>query len=112
MKDPKERRRHPRFQAVLQVNYGEDAFALDAASTETASMGGLFIITEHPLSQGTRILIHLFLPDASLPIIADCEVSWVKVDKEDDQPSGMGVRFLEIGEEDSERLNLFFMLGL
>lgn len=108
----KERRRHPRFQAVLQVNYGEDAFALDAASTETASTGGLFIVTDHPLPQGTKILIHLFLPDASLPIIADCEVSWVRVDQEDDQPTGMGVKFSEIAEEDMERLNLFFMMGL
>jgi uncharacterized protein (TIGR02266 family) len=100
----KDRRKHPRIQAILLVEFGSDAFPLEEAETENYSLGGLFIITEDPLTPGDRIPIRISLPDDPVPIMADCEVVWLRP-KSKDEPSGMGVKFEEIEPHDLARLD-------
>ena len=103
-----ERRENPRFDAILHLEYGRDATVMEEANSYDISLGGLFIVTHHPLDPGERMLVHLYLPDALYPIVADCEVVWTRTQEVEGKPPGMGVKFTEIEEEDLQRLELYF----
>ncbi len=98
-----EKRKHPRIEAILLVEFGSDAFPLEPAETENYSLGGLFVIIEHPLEMGNRIPVRITIPEDPVPIIADCEVVWVRKASKD-KPSGMGMKFEEIEPADLAKL--------
>ena len=78
------------------------------AYTENVSEGGLFITTENPLEHGERFLLKLELPDVSEPMQIKCEVAWTRKQGEDaEHPLGMGVKFVEITEEDKQALKKY-----
>ncbi len=68
------------------------------------SMGGLRLYADDPPAVGDRLELELFLPDQS-ELVCTVEVVWV-----DDLPEGsparhdVGVKFISIRPEDSERL--------
>lgn len=102
---PKLRRQYPRIPKVLSLSF-KSGTSFARAFSGDMSAGGLFIKTSKPLAKGEPFILKLQLPDASEEIAIDCEVSWSRTKTDDPvkQPPGMGIKFLEIGTEERQKL--------
>ncbi len=98
-------RSEPRIQKVLALTY-KDREAFINAYTANASNGGLFIKTEKPLQVGFQFILKLQIPGVPDSLRIESEVRWTRSPEkaQPDQPSGMGIQFLEISENDARVL--------
>jgi len=97
-----EKRTSERSTITLRVDYKRlNTFFADY--TKNISKGGTFIRTSKPLDVGTKFVFVLSFPSREGQLRLKGEVMWtVSEDRaNDDQPSGMGIRFLF--NDDSER---------
>lgn len=70
------------------------------------SKGGLFLKTMFPVEVGTQLTCTFHLPDGRRPVTAVGEVVWTRKGNPTRlSPPGMGVRFYDLSELDSERLS-------
>ena len=100
-------RQETRTQKTLSLSY-EDKESFVDAYTEDLSDGGLFVSTGNPLEQGEQFLLTLQLPDLPDPMKIKCEVVWARAEGEEtDSPNGMGVKFIEITQEDKKTLKKY-----
>ncbi len=66
---------------------------------------GMFIEAENLLEPGIKILLEFKLPGQGIPIKAYGEVKWVRRSPtSEEEPSGMGVQFINISEADKRKL--------
>ncbi len=82
----------------------EDTFLY--ASITNISALGIFVLTREPLAVGTRITLRFAPPGAQAPFVVAGIVQWlnpVRPLSENLNP-GMGIRFLDLGPDDRERL--------
>jgi type IV pilus assembly protein PilZ len=108
-----ERRAQERGPISLRVDYKRlNSFFADY--TKNISRGGTFIRTDRPLEIGTEFVFELGVPvpDAELgdgKLRLAGVVKWiVKVEEAtEEQPAGMGIRFLFPGAEEEEKLGEF-----
>ena len=95
----------PRVAKVLNVVY-KDKGGFVSAYTENVSGSGMFVKTQKPLEKGESFLLKLSMPDLAEPLKVTCEVAWSR--KETDNPArrpmGMGVRFVQISQDDDVKL--------
>lgn len=77
-----------------------------SAYSHNASLGGLYVKTPSPLPRGERLAVNLQLPDGAEPLHILCEVAWSRSRTTDpeENPLGMGVKFLNMSREDYDRL--------
>lgn len=101
-----DRRRFGRVEARLQVQfvYADGFFELE---TEDLSIGGMFITTQHLLSVGERLRLVLHLPGSKPAIKVVAEVARVVEESTKGQPSGIGVKFVDMNEQDKEAIQDF-----
>ena len=62
------------------------------ASTSDLSRGGLFVITDRPLSADRGVRLRLDLGDFEVPLRG--RVAWTRLKAEPDRPVGMGVQLI------------------
>jgi type IV pilus assembly protein PilZ len=99
-----DRRSHDRYSVTWAVDcVAEDTF-LYASITNISAMG-IFVRTIDPLPVGTRIELS-FAPPGHEPFQLEGLVQWINaVRPNGDNPNpGMGIRFVELGLDDRERL--------
>ncbi|MEW5737055.1 MAG: TIGR02266 family protein [Thermodesulfobacteriota bacterium] len=98
-------RKEPRVARTWSVTFSSGEGFSDAY-THNASSGGLFIATDKPLEQGEVFLLDLGLPDGSQLTKVACEVVWTREQTEDSRgfPTGMGVRFIVLTQQDKDKL--------
>lgn len=99
-----DRRRTLRVATHIDVDYRTEGTYLFASITDISAMG-IFVRTDDPLPQGTRLELRFEPPAlpgvvAGPPLVLLGEVVWVTFDEH----CGMGVRFLEVAKGDQERL--------
>lgn len=99
-----DRRQTPRVPTHIEVDYSTEGTYLFASITDISTMG-IFVRTDDPLPQGTRLELRFTAPElpgvaAGPPLSLSGEVVWVTFDEQ----CGMGVRFLEVSRDDQERL--------
>ncbi len=76
--------------------------------SENISEGGLFIATHRPKKVGELVDLEFTLPGVAQKVKAVGEVRWTRVYAEsNDAPPGMGVRFVEMSEEDAAAIRAF-----
>lgn len=94
-------RSEPRIPKALSMTF-KDRESFVRAYTGDISTGGLSIKTENPLPPGYQFRLKLQIPDRQEPIQVKCEVVWSRRKEESapGKPSGMGVKFCEIEEND------------
>ncbi len=94
-----ERRRFARVDARLQVKFlfADGFFELE---TEDISLDGMFIATDHLLPVGERIRLVLHIPGKRPAIRGLAEVIRVADEPADASPAGLGVRFVDLEEDD------------
>jgi uncharacterized protein (TIGR02266 family) len=61
-------------------------------TSNNIGVGGLFVRAERPLLVGNRFVLEFTLPDHLHPTSVEAEVRWTR--QADDQPSGVGMRFV------------------
>jgi len=93
------RRRHPRAPLSLLIQYKFDSYEEFVSEYSTdISMGGMFIRTEQPRPEGSMVYLQFTLRDGFTIIEALGRV--VRVNPPNgDQPSGMGVEFVNFDPE-------------
>ncbi len=101
-----ERRQHPRLSISVEVDFGsENNFY--SARTRDISVGGLFIECDIALPIGTRLRVDLKFLQKQLH--TESEVTWVLLG-DGGQPTGMGVRFVDLPEAATKNIEAFMAL--
>lgn len=99
-------RKEPRVSKTWFLMYEHGDMHLEAYS-HNASCGGLYIKTPTPLARGERFSLNLHLPgDSQDDMKITCEVAWTRkrTDDHENFPLGMGVKFLDLAQDQYERL--------
>ncbi len=96
--------RKPRVRLKLQIVY-DDGHSFMSGPVLDVSASGLFIETVMPLSPGTKVrLTPLVADDAGADAVLEFEGEVVRkadydLDNHFDRTPGMGIRFINVGEE-------------
>jgi len=103
-------RKHERIPKGLPVRY-KARQALVTAFASNLSEDGLFIRTDSPLGVDKRFVLELQMEEVAETLEILCEVAWnrEKTSDPEGKPLGMGVRFYDISEEDSEILKKYLI---
>jgi uncharacterized protein (TIGR02266 family) len=99
------RRQTPRYRKVLSISF-KTAAGLVSAFSDNVNTDGMFIRSKQVMPKGETFLLKLQMPDVPEPLQIGCEVAWSRAaDGADaENPAGMGVRFIQIGEHDIAQL--------
>ncbi len=95
-----ERRKHVRFPVRIRIRYRTaDQFFQDYV--QNISIGGIFVETARPLSEGTKLAVEFSLPGMKAPILADGVVVHQVICNRGSgtSGSGMGIRFSELDKK-------------
>lgn len=101
----------PRLPVELEVDCATEQMDEPVTlTTQDVGEGGIFLKTEFPMDPGVRFGCRFHI--GTEPLLAEGEVAWVRNGPpESDPPPGMGVRFVAVNPEDTERLHQF-VLGI
>ena len=112
----KEKRKYTRVRPRGVVAHVRGPSAAFACPVENLSAGGLFLRTEHQLARGTSLHIALVKPGGRKPLHLAGQVAGVITPEEAASARfipGLGVQFVEVGEEEAQRLEeLLTALGV
>lgn len=109
-----ERRQFQRVLVDLEVDYShEDTYLF--AYIRDISATGLFVRTNEPEPPGTRVNVRFTpsisgRPDGEPPLELEAEVIWInpyRPGHSDNLHPGMGMRFIDLADEDRRRLVAF-----
>jgi uncharacterized protein (TIGR02266 family) len=104
---PDNRRHQPRYSVDLDVTMSSD-HNFYAGFAENISSGGLFVATHVKRPKGDRLEIVINIPGRPEPIRAIGEVRWLRdYSEHSNVPPGLGVRFVELPEQDAEIIDNF-----
>ena len=101
-----DRRAAPRVLVDLEVDYGLEDNYLFAYITDISETG-IFVRTTTPEQPGTRLNLRFSPDNATAPIEVEGEVIWInpfRPGAPDNLHPGMGIRFVELGDELRDRL--------
>ena len=107
MSDGSNGRLNERFGFGVEVSL-ESEHNFYTGFTENVSTGGLFIATRDLLAIGTQLQITFSIPDLD-SFVATVEVRWHRLEQAgtDGLSPGMGVRFLNLTEDQKRAVNAF-----
>lgn len=98
---PDERRRAPRFNIALPVTItATETGRMYPATVDNISLGGVLLITDAPLEEGARLVIHL-------PIAADMTMRIEAALRRIANAGEFGVAFISLTDEELDRLSDF-----
>ena len=82
----------------------EDTFLY--ASIRNVSELGIFVLTREPLEVGTELMLRFSPPGSGVPFDLKGAVQWINPVRvlSDNRNPGMGILFVDITQEDRERL--------
>src|SRR3954452_18830778 len=103
-----EHRRHTR-KAISVEFKGTEASGVGELLFEASdlSAGGTFLKADLLLEQGERLWLSFKVPGMPKQMKAEGRVKWVRRFPEGGEPSGMGVEFEQIGEDDRAVLSKY-----
>jgi uncharacterized protein (TIGR02266 family) len=105
-----ERRNDDRLEIEVDIALeGDHTFY--TGRTGDLSRGGLFVATDEPLLVGSELLLSFILPDG-YRVTAEAVVAWVRAPRyrPDELPSGMGLKFVSLGDKDEHAIGHFLKL--
>ncbi len=103
-----ERRKHQRVTAEVLIKYqSADQFFTDYM--QNISSGGIFVPTDDPLPLDTRLLITFSLPDCEQPITTEgIVIRSIHADPDSGvDPSGMGIQFQALSEDNLRLIDVY-----
>ena len=114
-----EKRKHPRvdFKSTVHLLLDSHPKSVDEpgekltflSQSSNISISGIYLETEAFFIPGVKVLLEVPLPDENPPIKCFGEVIWVDTEKKDemDVQKGIGIKFLDIKENDQTRISNF-----
>ena len=102
-----ERRKNSRIPISLEVTFDSGEQLLSSYLFDIGE-GGIFVGTSEPLEVGSTIRLCFHLPGMSNSLLVMGSVIWRQGSGDSSRP-GMGIRFVEISDNDRERLDAFLM---
>jgi len=101
----KVRRNRPRVSKVLSLSFKSGSGLVNAFS-ENVNAEGIFVKSSRVLPKGERFFLNLQLPEDSGTLQIGCEVAWITSKKDQDAniPEGMGIKFVQISNEDRQKI--------
>jgi len=111
MANREERRKFPRFNLLVDVSFKKKAsFKKEKFSvTKNISGVGVCLISYEELKEGDDLELKVFMPESKKPMKVMGRVAWVRQFIIGDPQEGMrydvGVEFLDISEEEKEKIN-------
>lgn len=102
----REKRTDIRFPVNLAVRYGQDEPQIYQDFVLNISKGGVYIITDRLLPEGSIIIMHFFIPPHE-KLLAEFKGEVVGVNQSELYPQGMHVEFFDIAETSMRRLEDF-----
>lgn len=101
-----DRRKNLRRQILVLKVKGEDRKGAFFGYCKTVSRGGMFITSVNPRRLGEEFDITFMLTGDDLEIKCRCVVVWVReYDAYNRQEPGMGIKFVDLGEEIKDRID-------
>lgn len=94
------RRVHERYDRRLRIEVHHEGGTL-LCVTRNISLGGVFLITDQPLSYGTPVRLVFHLPALKQDVDLEATVRWI-------MPDGMGVQFGSLRAREVWGLNQLF----
>jgi hypothetical protein len=99
-----DRRAFPRQDLLVSVRPPGETSSEGWLSTRDVSAGGMRLLSARPLAKGDRFELEMLLPDGSWLLVLT-KVAWsVTLDVGSSAKFEVGLRFLELSEDDLERL--------
>ena len=105
MNDMEEKRKHPRIELILKVEYeSAEDFLADYASN--ASGGGIYITTNKSFKIGETVAFSISFPRLLSPISCRGVVRWRRTPEQatEEKPAGIGIEFIFESEEEAQRI--------
>jgi uncharacterized protein (TIGR02266 family) len=99
-------RREERVPKTIALKFQNRQSFVNAYSANISS-GGLFIKTDSPLPVGEQFSLQIEMPDVVEALKFRCEVVWTREKAENNRPAGMGVKFCDSPEKESQILKQF-----
>jgi uncharacterized protein (TIGR02266 family) len=101
-----DKRAHPRAAATIDIEFKE---VLDFVTSymRNISSGGLFLKTDDAYPLGTIVFLRFTMPGDTQPVEVDGEVVWSNRGSRGYFPKGMGIKFLKLNADDSEKIKIF-----
>ena len=99
---PTQQRQAERHDLEISVDLDSDT-NFYTGLTQNISTGGVFIATHQIKKVGERVQLKFNLPGAPRPVQCMTEVRWIRENSSlhrTDSPPGMGVRFIDLSDED------------
>lgn len=99
-----------RIEAQLAVRYGVNGDQLLENFTINISTGGLFIVTDQVLPEGSSLHLEFRLPDRPDPIRCQARVAWLNpaaAPRNPQLPGGIGVQFIDLSLADMQAVREF-----
>ncbi|MCC6750929.1 MAG: TIGR02266 family protein [Deltaproteobacteria bacterium] len=101
------RREHVRTELQASVSLSSETNFYSGHMNDV-SEGGLFVATREPQAIGTVLVVEFSLPDDELTIFVKGEVRWIREEGPGPEGvAGMGIRFLNLHEDDRQRIEAF-----
>lgn len=97
------RRVHERYDRRLKVVVIHEGSRIECIS-RNISLGGIYLITDHPLPYGVKVILEIYLPALRQDAKIEAVVRWEK-------PDGMGVQFGSLRAREVWALNQLFKEG-
>ena len=112
MENGQEKRKFVRLSALVDVIYNKRAAtASEMSLTRNISQGGICLIAYDELNEQDVLDLKLYLPEDNTPIQAIGKVVWVKEfiigSIEEGKRYDVGIEFMDIREEDVNRVNKY-----
>jgi len=99
-----DRRKSPRTQAVIPVDYSTvDAFLCEF--TTNINEGGMFVGTDKPHSVDTLVTLRFRLPGSDEPCEVVGRVVWIREAADEEGPRGIGIEFETLDDGTRSRIN-------
>jgi len=102
----------PRMPVRMQVMHGNQKRLADY--TVNLSTGGLFLETNHPLTQDEPLSLEFNLPGKEGPVTCRGLVAWVNSEESPCNPNlppGMGIKFVDLDLENLHQIRAFLQNG-
>ena len=102
-----ERREHPRAVVKIEIEF-KHTIDFVTSYMLNISKGGLFIKTDEALPLDTIVFLRFTLPGDTKLIETEGKVVWCNTKKEKGYfPRGMGIKFLRLNSDDTEKIKIF-----
>ncbi|HOX54159.1 MAG: PilZ domain-containing protein [Candidatus Omnitrophica bacterium] len=106
-----ERRKFVRFNSSVDVQYAlldkDPNLALQGKSRNISS-GGIGLITDKKLQEDDVLVVSIYMPQETLPIIAKSKVVWVRpLEMHKEKRFDVGSEFINIAPEDRKKIDRY-----